>query len=69
MREAAGLTKQQLAGIAGCSLAWLSNAESGYIPKRSPTLERVLKVLNDNGAPGESAEVKAAGQAGPTHGT
>jgi predicted transcriptional regulator len=46
-RRSAGLTQRQLAGLAGCSLAWIAAAEGGYIPKRSPTLSRVLDVLEE----------------------
>lgn len=45
MRVAAGLTQRELAGEAGCSLAWIANAEGGYIPARSEILGRVLTVI------------------------
>lgn len=45
MRLDVGLTQRELAGKVGCSVSWVANAEGGYIPKDSPTLERVLRVL------------------------
>jgi len=52
-RLEAGLTQAELAGKAGCSLTFLANCESGYIPKKSPTYARILEAL-------EGAEQKAA---------
>jgi predicted transcriptional regulator len=45
-RERAGLTRAQLAGLAGCSLSTITNIEHGAVPRRSPTLDRVWAVLN-----------------------
>jgi predicted transcriptional regulator len=46
-RQAAGLTQAQLARLADCSLAFVGNLEAGYMPRRSPTLARILAVLDD----------------------
>jgi transcriptional regulator with XRE-family HTH domain len=46
-REQAGLTRAQLAHLAGCSLASLANIEQGAVPKRSEVLERALRVINE----------------------
>jgi predicted transcriptional regulator len=66
-REAAGLTRAQLAGLADCSMAFIANVEQGYVPKRSPTLEHIFDVLNDvandERPPGEAGAVTtSAGQ-------
>lgn len=45
LRRAAGLTQRQLAGLAGCSPAWIMSAEGGYVPRRSAVLSRVLAAL------------------------
>jgi transcriptional regulator with XRE-family HTH domain len=44
-REQSGLTRAQLACIADCSLAHLSNLEAGAVPRSSAVLDRVLVVL------------------------
>ena len=64
MRVAAGLTQRELAGHAGCSLAWIANAEGGYIPARSETLDRVLSVLNDERRSPQSAAVQTSAEQG-----
>lgn len=46
-REAAGLSQQRLAELAGCSIATIGLYEGGYSPARSTVLERVLAVLDD----------------------
>lgn len=40
------MTQRQLARRARCSLSWIANAEGGYVPRRSRTLARVLRVLH-----------------------
>lgn len=52
-RQRAGLTRAQLAHLAGCSLASLANIEQGAIPKRSAVLKRALAVLAQQEASGE----------------
>ena len=46
-REAAGLTRAQLAGMAECSLSSLDAIEQGAVPKRSAVLERAFAVLEE----------------------
>ncbi len=61
----AGLTQRELAQLADCSLAWVGNAEGGYVPRTSPTLVRVLEALealNDVGPATNGAEVKVPGR-------
>jgi transcriptional regulator with XRE-family HTH domain len=45
LRRAAGLSQQQLAERAKCSLSTVALFERGYTPKRSATLVRLLDVL------------------------
>lgn len=54
-REAAGLSQQRLAELAGCSIATIGLYEGAYSPARSTVLERVLAVLDEErpaGGPG-----------------
>ncbi len=46
-REAAGLSQQRLAELAGCSIATIGLYEGGYSPSRSTVLERLLAVLDE----------------------
>ena len=46
-RKAAGLTQQQLAQRAGCSMAYVRVIEAGYTPAQSDVLPRVFAVLNE----------------------
>ena len=58
-REAAGLTRAQLAGLAGCSLASLANIEQGAVPKHSRVLDAarsVLEGLQRRDCPAEAAQ-------------
>ena len=45
-RRATGLSRQQLAQEAGCSLSHLQMMESGYRPGNSAVLPRVLDALD-----------------------
>lgn len=56
-RQRAGLSRQKLAGLAGCSMAWVQQLEAGVQPADSPTLERIWMVLDALGgrSPGDSA--------------
>jgi transcriptional regulator with XRE-family HTH domain len=45
-RESAGITRAQLAGLAGCSLASLAAIEQGATPRRSLVLDRAWAALN-----------------------
>jgi transcriptional regulator with XRE-family HTH domain len=44
-RRALGITRVQLAQIAGCSPAWLGQIEQGYQPKGSAALDRAVAHL------------------------
>lgn len=46
LRRAAGLTQQETAARAGCSVAAIALFESGYRPTRSDVLPRVLAALD-----------------------
>jgi transcriptional regulator with XRE-family HTH domain len=46
-RKAVGLTRAQLAGLTGCSVASLGWIEAGAVPKRSAVLERALAVIDE----------------------
>lgn len=56
LRAKAGLTQRELSRLAGCSLSWIANAEGGYVPRSSETLDRVLEVLSKEDDPGRQAE-------------
>lgn len=45
LRARAGMTRAQVAALAGCSLSALGNLEAGAIPRRSAVLERVRALL------------------------
>lgn len=47
MRRAAGLSQQQLAARADCSIGMVRLVESGYRPEPSAVLERIIAVLHD----------------------
>lgn len=67
LRETAGLTQRELARQADCSLSWIANAEGGYVPRKSETLERVLRALTPSTSkrPTVTSSASQAGQAGP----
>ena len=44
-REQAGVTRAQLAQLAGCSYSMLGNIEQGAVPKRSEVLERAFDAI------------------------
>jgi transcriptional regulator with XRE-family HTH domain len=44
-RERLGLSRAQLAGLAGCGLASLGAIEQGAVPERSEVLERAWAAL------------------------
>jgi transcriptional regulator with XRE-family HTH domain len=50
-RERAGITRAELARRAGCSLTFLANVEQGAVPRRSPTLDRVRAILDEENRP------------------
>lgn len=45
-REHAGLTRAQLAALAGCSFSQLSNIEQGAVPKTSRVLVDALAAID-----------------------
>lgn len=63
-RKTAGLSQQQLATIAGCSVASVAIFERGYQPEHSDVLPRLRAALieptTSNGAPPEDAVAKTA---------
>lgn len=66
-REGAGLTRAQLAGLAGCSLAQLGNIESGAVPQTSRVLDAAFAAIEafttSEAAPaGGSAKTRQAGR-------
>lgn len=48
-RRRLGISQQQLAVAAECSLSMVRLLEGGYAPPRSPTRERVERVLEGEG--------------------
>jgi predicted transcriptional regulator len=50
-RQAAGITQEQLARLAGCSTAYVRLVERGYTPDptRSPAYARVMRALEHTG--------------------
>ncbi len=74
-RRRAGVSRAQLANLAGCSLASLANIEQGAVPRRSRVLEdafAALAVINDpstsEGPASHGTSAKTAGVGG-RHGT
>jgi transcriptional regulator with XRE-family HTH domain len=61
LRAAAGLSQQQVAERAQCSVTSVAQLERGLRPKHSEVAGRIVAALgsaNDNGAPAKSAAVK-----------
>jgi transcriptional regulator with XRE-family HTH domain len=69
-REAAGLSRIELAAMIGCSLSQLGNIEQGAVPKRSRVLDAAMAAIesrppNDERPPDQaSALQESRGQAG-----
>lgn len=69
-REAAGLTRVQLATLVGCSLGQLANIEQGAVPKRSRVLDAAMAIVasrprNDERPPDQASAVEESrGRAG-----
>lgn len=61
LRKATGLTQNQVAALAQCSRAFIANVEQGYVPRHSPTLDRILDLLNSEGAATNGASAKTDG--------
>lgn len=49
-RESAGLSRQQLAAAADCSISYLAELEAGQGGRRSKVLKRVLSALDAYGS-------------------
>lgn len=45
-RTGLGLSQAALAGMAGCSIAFLGNLERGYVPARSEVIPRLLAAID-----------------------
>jgi transcriptional regulator with XRE-family HTH domain len=58
-RNRAGLTRERLSALAGCSVAWLAHLERGAVPTTSPALDRIWDVLSAFGEPAPREEVSA----------
>ncbi len=63
-REAVGLSQQRLAELAGCSLSMIRVLESGYTPRESDVLPRVMQALNDAGPADNGAGSRIADDGG-----
>lgn len=64
-RERAGLSRQQLAALANCSIAWVVQLEMrGVPPARSEALERIWRALDALNGPDRREEVDATNGAG-----
>jgi transcriptional regulator with XRE-family HTH domain len=63
-RRAVGISQQELARRAGCSISIVGLLERGYRPSQSDVLERVLAVLNANEPAGNQLEAKTTRDAG-----
>jgi transcriptional regulator with XRE-family HTH domain len=53
-RQAVGLTRAQLAGLAGCSVSSLGFIEAGAVPRHSQVLERAYEVIAAHSEVGEA---------------
>ncbi|MCB8970367.1 MAG: helix-turn-helix domain-containing protein [Solirubrobacterales bacterium] len=63
-RRSAGLTQQDLAHKANCSLAYVRLLEGGYRPAKSAALTRIVAVLSILGDGEGSVEALLAGESG-----
>jgi predicted transcriptional regulator len=43
-----GLTRGELAGLAGCSPSYVQMLDEGYVPRRGSKVAAVVKALNDH---------------------
>ena len=53
-RRAAGLSQQQVAALAGCSISMVRLLEAGYRPKSGEVMERIATVLAERTDPQRS---------------
>jgi transcriptional regulator with XRE-family HTH domain len=69
-RLAIGLTQQELAQRVNCSIATVRLPESGYMPKHSEVLPRLLSILeNDTTPPAKPGRVQFSADSGGGHGS
>jgi transcriptional regulator with XRE-family HTH domain len=64
LRRTAGLTQQQVAFKADCSLSYIRLLEQGFLPEHSDVLPRVLRALelpHDEERPGHHPEALQKG--------
>lgn len=67
LRRAAGLSQQELAERAHCSIAIVRLLEGGYQPKHSDVLPRLVAILESKSASGgRTGRGHKHGRAGPT---
>lgn len=67
-RREAGLSRQRLAELAGCSIGYLTLLERGYAPITSDVLPRVIAALNDVSPAANRAHEKVRDDGAPLSG-
>ena len=60
LRRSAGLSQQELANRAACSIGMVRMLEAGAVPRRSSVLPRVVAALNDVEPAGNRLDVPAS---------
>lgn len=60
LRHRNGLSQQQLATIAGCSMSYVKLLEAGYTPSTGDVLPRIMRTLNDYEPAASGLVVKAS---------
>jgi len=64
LRRSAGLSQQELANRAACSIGMVRMLEAGAVPRRSSVLPRVVAALNDVEPAGNRLEVTTSAGVG-----